>query len=77
MELVKRFESIWLLIVMIGALNLGILGLFDTNVLQEIFGSGTGLDVVYIVIGVAALFMLPRLFEDLRVTAQRTHPTGA
>lgn len=77
MELVKRFESIWLLIVMIGALNLGIVGLFDTNVLEEIFGSGTGLDVAYVVIGVAALFMLPRLLEDLRVTAQRTRPTGA
>lgn len=77
MELVKRFESIWLLIVMIGALNLGILGLFDTNVLQEIFGSGTGLDVVYVVIGVAALFMLPRLLEDLRITTQRARPTGA
>jgi uncharacterized membrane protein YuzA (DUF378 family) len=77
MELVKRFESIWLLIVMIGALNWGLVGLFDFNLVEEIFGTGTGADVVYVIVGVAALFMLPRLFEDLRITTHRARPTGA
>ena len=77
MELVKRFESIWLLIVMIGAINWGLVGLFDFNLVEEIFGTGTGADVVYVIVGVAALFMLPRLFEDLRITTHRTRPTGA
>jgi uncharacterized protein len=77
MELVKRFESIWLLIVMIGALNWGLVGLFDFNLVEEIFGTGTGADVVYVIVGVAALFMLPRLLEDLRITTHRARPTGA
>jgi uncharacterized protein len=75
MELVKRFESIWLLIVMIGALNWGLVGLFDFNLVEEIFGSGTGADVVYVVIGVAALVYLPRLFEAFHF-GHRPHPRG-
>ena len=50
-------------------------GLFDTNVVTEIFGSGTTSDVVYVIVGIAGIAMLPRLFEDLaRWAAARTIP---
>ena len=52
-------------------------GLFDTNVVTEILGSGTASDVVYVIVGVASLALLPRLFEDVRMAGDRTHPTGA
>ena len=57
MEMLKRFEPIALMLMFIGALNWGILGITDgeTNVLAEIFGTGTLTDVIYVVIGVAAL----------------------
>jgi uncharacterized protein len=76
MELVKRLEPVWLGLVVIGALNWGLVGLFDVNLVEEIFGTGTVADVVYVIVGVAGLAMLPRLFEHLRV-AGRAHPTGA
>jgi uncharacterized protein len=77
MEMIKRTEPLWLALVVIGALNWGLVGLFDFNLVEEIFGTGTVTDVVYVIVGLSALMMLPRLFEDLRVSMHRTHPTGA
>jgi uncharacterized membrane protein YuzA (DUF378 family) len=77
MELMKRLEPVWLTLVVIGALNWLIIGLFDTNVLSEIFGTGTAIDVVYVIVGIAGLAMLPRLFTDVRVASHRTHAPGA
>ena len=77
MEFIKRTEPIWLALMVIGALNWGIVGLFDTNVVEEILGTGTATDVAYVVIGLAGLMMVPRLFEELRIGTHRAHPTGA
>jgi uncharacterized membrane protein YuzA (DUF378 family) len=76
MEFIKRTEPIWLVLVVIGALNWGIVGLFDTNVVEEILGTGTAADVVYVLVGLAGLAMVPRLLEDLRLGSHRAHPTG-
>ena len=77
MELIKRTESIWLALAVIGALNWGLVGLFDTNVVAEILGTGTVADVAYIIVGLSGLALLPRLFEGLRLGAHGAHPTGA
>jgi uncharacterized membrane protein YuzA (DUF378 family) len=77
MEFMKRLEPLWLTLVVIGALNWLMVGLFDTNVVTEIFGTGTASDVVYVIVGIAGLAMLPRLFEGVRLAGGRTHPTGA
>jgi uncharacterized membrane protein YuzA (DUF378 family) len=77
MEFMKRLEPLWLTLVVIGALNWLMIGLFDTNVVTEIFGTGTATDVVYVIVGIAGLALLPRLFADVRVAGDRTHPTGA
>jgi uncharacterized membrane protein YuzA (DUF378 family) len=77
MEFMKRLEPVWLTLIVLGALNWLMVGLFDTNVVAEIFGTGTAADVVYVIVGIAGLAMLPRLFEDLRLGAGRTHATGA
>jgi uncharacterized membrane protein YuzA (DUF378 family) len=77
MEYLKRLEPVWLALIIIGALNWLMVGLFDTNVVTEIFGTGTASDVVYVVIGLAGLAMVPRLLEDLHLGAGRTHATGA
>jgi uncharacterized protein len=76
-EFMKRLEPLWLALVIIGALNWLMVGLFDTNVVTEIFGSGTASDVVYVIVGIAGIAMLPRLFADVRLATHRTHPTGA
>ncbi len=77
MEFMKRTEPIWLALVVIGALNWGIVGLFDTNVVEEILGTGTAADIAYVIVGLAGLAMVPRLFEELRLGSHRAHPTGA
>jgi uncharacterized membrane protein YuzA (DUF378 family) len=77
MEFIKRAEPVWLALVVIGALNWGIVGLFDTNVVEEILGTGTAADVVYVIVGLAGLAMVPRLLEELRLGSHRAHPTGA
>jgi uncharacterized membrane protein YuzA (DUF378 family) len=77
MEMLRRLEPVALFLMVIGALNWGILGLTggETNVLAEIFGTGTFTDVVYAIIGVAALVCLPRLFEAFHI-GHRPHPRG-
>ena len=77
MEFMKRLEPVWLTLIVIGALNWLMIGLFDTNVVTEIVGTGTASDVVYVIVGIAGLAMLPRLFADARLGIDRTHPTGA
>lgn len=76
METIKRLEPIALLIMVLGALNWGMVGLFDTNVIADIFGSGTLTDVVYVVVGVCGLLYVPRLLEDLHLGHHAPHVHG-
>jgi uncharacterized membrane protein YuzA (DUF378 family) len=77
MEMLRRFEPLVLFLMIIGALNWGIFGITggDTNVLEEIFSTGTFLDVVYTVIGVSGLLAIPRLLDTLHIGAG-PHPRG-
>lgn len=75
MEMFKRLEPFALFFLFIGALNWGILGLFEENVLAEIFGTGTLTDIVYVVIGASALVMLPKLLDELHI-GHGPHPRG-
>jgi len=76
MEMIKRFEPIALLLMVLGALNWGMVGLFDTNVISDVFGSGTVTDVVYVVVGVSGLLYIPRLLESLHIGGHAPHPRG-
>lgn len=79
MEMIKRFEPLVMLMIVLGALNWGIIGVTDgeTNVLFEIFGDGTLLNVVYVVVGVAGLLYVPRLLEALHLGGGHSaHPRG-
>jgi len=75
MDVMKRFEPLFLLLMMLGALNWLAVGLFDTNVVTEIFGTGGVIDVIYVVFGVAALTFVPKLMEGLHVSGGHSmHP---
>jgi uncharacterized membrane protein YuzA (DUF378 family) len=78
MEMLKRLEPVALFLVICGALNWGIVGITDgdTNVLSSIFGSGTLLNVVYVIVGVAGLVFLPRLMDAFHI-GRGPHPRGA
>lgn len=67
MQSIRKLEPVWLALVIVGALNWAMIGLFDTNVITEIFGTGTFTDVVYTVVGVAGLMMIPALMAHLHM----------
>jgi uncharacterized membrane protein YuzA (DUF378 family) len=76
MEMIRRLEPIALVVMVLGALNWGMVGLFDTNVISDVFGGGTLTDIVYVVVGVAGLLYIPRLLETLHIGGQTPHPRG-
>ena len=72
----KRLEPVWLALVLLGALNWALVALFDFNVVEEILGTGTAADVVYVIVGFAAVALLPKLAEGMH-PGDRAHPRGA
>ncbi len=74
MEMFKKFEPLALLFLIVGALNWGILAITDTNVVAEIFGTGTVSDVLYVLVGLSGLMFVPRLLESLHIGGP--HPRG-
>jgi Uncharacterized conserved protein len=77
MEMLKRFEPLALVLMIVGALNWGILGLTDggTSVLSDIFGTGTLTNVIYVLVGIAGLVYVPRLMEAFHL-GHGPHPRG-
>jgi hypothetical protein len=76
MEFIKRMEPVWLALVVVGAVNWLLVGLFEWNLVTEIFGTGTVTDVIYVIVGIAGVMMVPRLLEEFRLGTGRTHATG-
>jgi uncharacterized membrane protein YuzA (DUF378 family) len=76
MDLLKRLDPLWIALLIIGGLNWAVLALFDTNVVSEVFGTGTVTDVVYVLVGIAALMVVPRLLDGMHVAGRGTHPRG-
>jgi len=55
MDIIKRMEPVWLALVVVGALNWLLVGLFEWNLVTEIFGTGTVTDVIYVIVGLAGV----------------------
>ncbi len=53
-----------LVLVVIGGLNWGVVGFFDYNVLDAIFGHGSALvRIIYALVGLASLYMIYGAFK--------------
>lgn len=76
MEMIKRFEPVALLVIVLGALNWGMVGLFDTNVISDVFGGGTLTDVVYTIVAVCGLLYVPKMLEGMHLSDHTPHPRG-
>jgi uncharacterized membrane protein YuzA (DUF378 family) len=72
MTFMKRFEPLWLFLVIVGCLNWAVVAIWNTNELAKIFGGGTTTDVVYCVIAFASLMFVPKLMEDMHIS-ERLH----
>jgi uncharacterized membrane protein YuzA (DUF378 family) len=77
MDFLKRLDPLWIALLIIGGLNWAVLALFDTNMVSEIFGTGTVTDAIYVLVGLAALMLVPRLFESMNLKGHTTHLRGA
>lgn len=66
----KVVSTVALVLVLVGALNWGLVGFFDYNLVDSIFGEGsTVARVVYALVGVAALWKIAVLAMKLNKTA--------
>lgn len=54
-----------LVITIIGAINWGLIGIFDFNLVEAIFGSNGISRIVYIIVGIAGLINIPLLFRHI------------
>ncbi|KKH48974.1 hypothetical protein EO95_07975 [Methanosarcina sp. 1.H.T.1A.1] len=64
-------DLIALILVIVGGLNWGLVGLFDFNLVDTIFGAGSTLSrIVYMIVGLAALYMI---YFTVRAETYQTH----
>ncbi len=77
MDILKRLDPLWIALLIIGGLNWAVLALFDTNVVSEVFGTGTVSDAIYVLVGIAALMFVPRLLEGMHMPGRPTRPHRA
>jgi uncharacterized protein len=54
-----KLEHVIYYIVVLGALNWGLIGIFDFNIVTSLFGTGTVLTkVVYVLVGLSAVYAM-------------------
>lgn len=58
-------QKIALVLIIIGAVNWGLVGLFDFNLVDTLFGAGSMISkIIYILVGVAGIIDISLLFND-------------
>lgn len=58
METQKMIHMVSFLLLVVGGLNWGLIGMFDINLVEMIFGSSPQLEqLVYILVGVASIYV--------------------
>jgi len=62
----KNVDLITLVLIIVGALNWGLVGAFQFNLVTAIFGVGAISNIVFILVGVAGVYQLVRLFSAPR-----------
>lgn len=64
----KALNVITLILIIIGGLNWGLIGLFQLNLVSTIFGAGTISQIIYILVGLSALWQLVPLSRSMSST---------
>jgi len=63
----QTLQKICLLLTIIGAINWGLIGIFDFNLVDTIFGIGSVLSrIIYSLVGIAGLVNIYLLFDNLK-----------
>ena len=62
----KTIQKICLVLTIIGAINWGLVGLFDFNLVSTLFKGSTALqNIIYVIVGVCGLVKIGILFADI------------
>jgi uncharacterized protein len=62
----KIFEKVALIFTIIGAVNWGLIGAFDFNLVKNIFPSTMLQDIIYMIVGICGLINIGILFMDFK-----------
>jgi len=62
----QTLQKIALIFTIIGAINWGLIGIFDFNLVATIFGDGTLSRVIYSIVGIAGLINIGLLFTEYK-----------
>ena len=66
MKIMNIIQKISLILTIIGALNWGLIGLFNFNLVDSLFGVDSFLSMlIYILVGIAGIINIMLLFVDL------------
>lgn len=66
----RVLNKIALILVIIGAINWGLIGFFDYNLVVGIFGIGSAISrIIYALVGIAGLWCIGLLFDSRPVHA--------
>lgn len=68
----KTFEKVTLVFTIIGAINWGIIGAFDLNLVKLIFNNTIIEDIIYMIVGVCGLINIGILFMDFGIKEKET-----
>ena len=58
-------QKIALVFTIIGAINWGLIGLFNFNLVESIFGTSMLSAIIYMIVGIAGIINIMLLFSDL------------
>lgn len=62
----KTLDAVAMLLIIIGGINWGLVGAFDYNLVDSIFGEGSAISrVVYVLVGLAAVYAIMPLVSML------------
>ena len=63
--MMKIIDKIALLLVIIGAINWGLIGIFNFNLVETIFGGFSVLSrIIYILVGISGLWCIRLIFDN-------------
>ena len=63
--IMNTIQKIALTFTIIGALNWGLIGLFNFNLVESLFGTGLFSAIIYMIVGISGIVNIMLLFTDL------------
>ena len=64
-EKINMIQKIALVFTIIGAINWGLIGLFNFNLVEAVFGDALLSAIIYMIVGIAGIINIMLLFTDL------------